>query len=156
MEKLQQLPAKKLYSAFLSYATDPDKDLARDVETFLENLNKNKLIESQYRRTLQVCLDGSDFKLPPVPKEANEASIQKLVAAHLEQADYIVLIIGPKSKNHRWINWELDWWLTYREPDTVLVAVSHGDDPVTDRVETFPPQVIGNYIDRRLWFDFRG
>ncbi|HET8774846.1 MAG TPA: hypothetical protein VFP80_13675 [Thermoanaerobaculia bacterium] len=52
-----------VYDAFASHATDPDSAVVRDVERFLESLHGNPLIPPQYRRKLELCVDGSDFKI---------------------------------------------------------------------------------------------
>jgi len=44
---------KQVYKAFISYARDPDAALAADLETFLESLDRNSLIEEPFRTSHQ-------------------------------------------------------------------------------------------------------
>src|SRR5687767_13090773 len=73
------------FDAFASYATDPDRDVVREVESFLESLPQNTLIDSKYRRSLEICVDGSDFTLPRrAAGAAMSASVGDIVTAYLQ------------------------------------------------------------------------
>lgn len=148
-----------LYDAFASYATDPDRDLIRDVESFLESLHRNNLVEPAYRRKLELCVDGSDFKLPGKSKaqysQVVDDPVFDLVVEYMKRSRRFVLFIGPRSRDHLWIMRELDWWLDHRDPADVLIAVTHGHDPTAERVGTFPLRIRELNLDRSLWIDLR-
>jgi hypothetical protein len=59
-----------LYDGFASYATDPDRDLVRDVEAFVESLHRNSLIERSYRRRLEFCVDVAILSSPAGQRSA--------------------------------------------------------------------------------------
>jgi len=140
------------YDAFASYATDPDLAVVRDVERFLESLHRNPLIPEPYRKKLELCVDGSDFKVvgrrgsePPEP-------VREIIVGYMRQCRRFVLFAGPKSAAHEWVNFEAGWWLGQDEPREVLLAVTHGEEGEP----LFPQCIIDKGLDRSLWFDLRG
>jgi len=52
------------YDAFLSYSSRADYHRARRVEAFLESLHQTPVPLEASLRQLQICRDGSDFRLP--------------------------------------------------------------------------------------------
>jgi WD40 repeat protein len=142
------------YDAFASYASDPDLAVVRDVERFLESFHQNPLIPERYRKNLELCVDGSDFKVvfragrqPPEP-------VREIIVGYMRQCRRFVLFAGPKSAVHEWVNFEIGWWLDHAEPEPrdVLLVVTHGEE--SDRL--FPQCVLDRGLDRSLWFDLRG
>jgi len=148
-----------LYDAFATYATKPDGALVRDVEAFLESLDTNRLVESKYRSKLSLCVDGSDFKVPgnrgPAAAKVDDP-VFDLITEHMKRARRCIVFVGPKSRLHPWITRELDWWLDNRDPEDLIIALTHGDNPMVDREGTFPPRVLSEGLDKRSWVDLRG
>ena len=91
-----------------------------------------------------------------MPSDGDDSPLETLISAYLERAEYLILILGPRSLSHRWINWELSWWIENRDVNRILVCVSHGADPAAERVDTFPAAVLERRLDQRIWFDLRG
>jgi hypothetical protein len=153
-------PRAFLYDAFASYATDPDGALVREVEVFMESLRENSLVAPAYRRTLEVCVDGSDFSLPRRGRNradgTPEDEVFDLIRAYMEKCRLFVLFVGPRSARHPWIHRELSWWLDNREEESVLIVVTHGRDSKNERETTFPEAVVRRELDRRIWIDLRG
>src|ERR1700733_10184582 len=52
------------YDAFATYATDPDGDLIRAVEAFVEGFHRRPTLPQRLRRELELCVDGRDFRIP--------------------------------------------------------------------------------------------
>jgi hypothetical protein len=50
-----------LYDAFISYATDPDYLLVRELEIFLETFHDTPTPSGIELRPLSICVDGSDL-----------------------------------------------------------------------------------------------
>jgi hypothetical protein len=61
------------YDAFASYATDPDRDLVRDVEDFIESLHDDPLMPAEFRSPLELCVDGRDFRIPKSKRDSQQA-----------------------------------------------------------------------------------
>ena len=93
--------AQQLYDGFLSYATASDYQAARRVEAFLESIHKLAPRAGGVIRRLQVCRDGSDFKLPKIQRESfpDEDPIWKIIVSQLQKARYLLgtLFAGGSS-----------------------------------------------------------
>src|SRR6266446_7191278 len=129
--------------------------LVQKVEGFLETLDRNKLVREDMRTKIMLCVDGSDFRLPKVAS-GDEEPIKQLVAEYLSKSDFLIAFVGPDSRTHPWIRWEIQWWLEHREVETLLVALTGGDDPEADPASLFPPEIVSAGAHRRIWFDLRG
>src|SRR6266446_2287598 len=129
--------------------------LVQKVESFLETLDRNKLVREDMRTKIMLCVDGSDFRLPKVAS-GDEEPIKQLVAEYLSKSDFLIAFVGPDSRTHPWIRWEIQWWLEHREVETLLVALTGGDDPEADPASLFPPEIVSAGAHRRIWFDLRG
>jgi len=147
-----QAPSREFtYDAFASHATDPDSAVVRDVERFLESLHANPLIPREYRLKLELCVDGSDFKIARRRPGASDA-IREILVGYMRQCRCLVLFAGPKSATHEWVNFEVDWWLQNREAESILLAVTHGEG----KAELFPASVVAAGLHESIWFDLRG
>jgi MTH538 TIR-like domain (DUF1863) len=158
-------PAFK-YDAFASYATDPDRDLVRDVEQYLEGLHKVWLLPKEFSKPVAVCVDGSDFA-----SRANQNTTQTLkkqlsqdIRAHQVQSRCLLVFFGEKTANHPWVNEEIEWWLQQKPPRPMYFILTHGqlDEDPNGRV-TIPPEAIPTAlrnihpsVSESLWFDLRG
>ena len=49
------------FDLFISYATDSDYNLARDLESFLESFHRLPNPDRVELKELKICRDGSDF-----------------------------------------------------------------------------------------------
>jgi WD40 repeat protein len=148
-----------LYDAFACYSTDPDGEMVREIEAFLESLHRNSLIDRRLRRKMELCVDGSDFKLPSKQKSAAPGAddpVFDLIVEYLKRARRCVVFVGPSSHKHEWMTREIDWWLDNRSADDLIIALTHGRDPVGDREGTFPRRLLDAKLDRKPWIDLRG
>jgi len=146
---------KRPFRAFATYATNPDGKLVQTVEAFLETLDENPLVREDMRQAIALCVDGSDFRLPKA-QAGDEEPIRQLVAEYLSKSDYLIAFVGPASRLHPWIRWEIQWWLTHRDAETLLVALTGGEDVEADPATLFPREIVEAQAHRRIWFDLRG
>jgi hypothetical protein len=145
------------YDLFLSYATHPDFQLARDLESFLENFHKLSPSAGPRLRELRICRDGSDFQLRRsaelTPDSDGSLSI---LTSYLSRSQWLLVICSTGARHSKWMPREIQWFLDSR-PDRILVAVSEGADPASDPSTIFTPQLIAAGIPRsQFWYDFRG
>jgi WD40 repeat protein len=140
------------YDAFASHATDPDSAVVRDVERFLESLHDNPLIPPKYRVKLELCVDGSDFKTARRPQGEAGQGIREVLIGYMRQCRYFLLFTGPRSAAHEWVNFELAWWLLNRGADSVLLAVTHGEE----EQGLFPASAVAAGLHQSIWVDLRG
>ena len=124
------------YDGFASYATDPDRAVVRDIEILVEGLHQNKLVPPPYRKSLELCVDGSDFRLPLRQKRADgstQSGIREIVIAYLAQSRHLVVFVGPESKNHIWLNFELVGYpLHSGSPNILWLASERFSVPIGD------------------------
>lgn len=141
-----------VYDAFASHATDPDSAVVRDVERFLESLHDNPLIPPKYRVKLELCVDGSDFKIARRRHGEAAQGIREVLIGYMRQCRLFLLFTGPKAAVHEWVNFELAWWLLNREADSVLLAVTHGEGAAG----LFPEPIVAAGLHQSIWVDLRG
>ncbi|MEM1177500.1 MAG: hypothetical protein AAGM22_04095 [Acidobacteriota bacterium] len=147
-----------LYDAFLSYGSDPDRDLARDTEAYLEGLHRDPLIPEEHRKELQICVDGSDFVKPRrrgARAEDVDDPIFELLSGYLAKSAQLIVFVGPKVREHKWLSKELAWWIENRGPETVHLALTHGDRSLEDPLSWLPQPAVEAKLNEDLWFDFR-
>ncbi len=55
------------FDLFISYSRIPDGMLAKELERFLESFHKDLVLSNteQNLRRLAICIDNSDFSIPP-------------------------------------------------------------------------------------------
>jgi len=128
------------YDAFATYATDPDRDLVRAVEVFVEGFHRRPGLPERLHRQLELCVDGRDFRVPRREGKADPEAIAGIVEIYQRQSRALVVFCGPRSRGHPWIEKEVRWWLKHREGAPIYVALSHGAPP--DIAGAMPPVLV--------------
>src|SRR3954470_3237325 len=116
------------YDAFASYATDPDRDLVRAVEAFVEGFHRRPSLPPTLKRELQLCVDGRDFRIPRRGDRiaVNPQTVGDIVESYMKRSRALVVFCGPQSRDHPWINHEIRWWLANRAGAPVYFALTNG------------------------------
>ena len=118
------------YDLFLSYATDPDYRLARDLERFLETFHEIETPDDVEIRPLEVCRDGSDFRLPSQRErrsgDAPSGSVWSIIEPRLSECRRLLVLCSPDSARSNWVDAEVAWFLENRREEDVLLAVTGG------------------------------
>lgn len=153
-------PGQLRYAAFASYSTDPDYHLVRKVESFLESFHRLRTPDDVHLKRLEICVDSSSFPRPRTASDstasAAENPIRKLIDARLAEAENLLVFCSRNARTSPWVNDEIEWFLENRDPDSVLLAVTEGDDPTHHPEEVFPERVLQAVLHRKPWYDFRG
>ena len=95
------------------------------------------------------ALIGKDGLLGPVParlhplfkdreEEAAGASIGQAVEHALENSEFLIVICSPRSARSKWVNRELAWFKTHRDPSKILALIVDGTPGTGDEHECFP------------------
>ena len=95
------------------------------------------------------ALIGKDGTSGPVParlhplfkdreEEAAGASIGQAVEHALENSEYLIVICSPRSAQSKWVNRELAWFKTHRDPSKILALIVDGTPGSGDEHECFP------------------
>jgi WD40 repeat protein len=164
-------PRQFTYDAFASYATDPDRDLVRDVEDFVESLHRDRLLSREFREELKVCVDGQDFRIPrPDSSDPKtfEQILRKVVRECQESSRCLLVFSGSDTSSHPWINAEIEWWREQPGFGPIFFVLTHGQlgNYLGENGSTAYRKAAENLLpdaltrDRRglneLWFDLRG
>ncbi|CAN7699982.1 hypothetical protein [Mesorhizobium sp. LjRoot246] len=147
------------YDAFASYATDPDGELVRAVETALEGFHRRKDISPQYLSELELCVDGRDFRFPRrKPDDQGKDAIEQVVRGYQRQSRALIVFTGPGVLNHPWIDREIEWWAKERPDGPVYLTYTHGPYPDQNKKSEFMPKALiaRGGPDNSIYFDLRG
>ena len=153
------------FDAFASYTTSADYRLVRNLEGFLESFHRLETPEELPLHKLEICVDGSDFSLARLRSRAREAAdglgdleeeTRRLIAGELARCRYLLVFCPGKERQGPWVDWELEWFLEYRGPDEIFLAVTHGEAPWESPEGFFPARAIAAGLHRKIWYDLRG
>ncbi|MER9758461.1 PQQ-binding-like beta-propeller repeat protein [Mesorhizobium sp. M0138] len=145
-----------VYDAFGSHATDPDGDLLRVIESAVEGFHQRTDVPKQYLRDLQLCVDGRDFVFPRRGREQAAVTIETVVRAYQRRSRALVVFAGPQSRDHPWVNKEIEWWAEERPDGPVYFALTHGESPSDPSVFMPSALLARGGGDTTVFFDLRG
>ena len=94
------------------------------------------------------ALIGKEGRGGPVParlhplfkdreEEAAGASIGAAVESALAESEFLIVVCSPRSAQSEWVNREIAWFKTHRDPDKVLALIVDGEPGSAD-AECFP------------------
>jgi len=140
-----------LYNAFISYSHAKDKAVAAALQSVVQKLGK----PWYRRRALRVFRDDTSLSAAPELWSAIEQSIAR--------SRYLILLASPEAAGSIWVNKEVEYWLTHKGPDTLLIAVTDGtpcwDDAAqgfaTTQQPLFPPALTAYHGREPKWVDLR-
>lgn len=149
-----------VYQAFISYSTTTDYQSARKVEAFLEGLHQMLPRDTAELPQLQICRDGSDFRLPGKKSSSTgpseEDAVWQIILSQLTQAKYLLVLCSAGAVKSRWVDREVQWMRQHRGDDFILLAVTGGDDPAGEPEECFPAAVReADLHQKKIWYDLR-
>ena len=151
------------YDLFLSYSTDPDYGLSRKVEGFLESFHEQIKTKGDFKlKELQVCRDGSDFKLNEIFKEARKTKVEvkeftkKALAQYLGKSKNLLVLCSKNSRTSEYMDFEIKWFLENKPQGSIFLAITEGKEINSESIEFFNPQIIKHNIPYHLAYDFRG
>jgi WD40 repeat protein len=139
------------YNAFISYSHAGDREFAPTLHSTIEKLGK----PWYRRRATRAFLDQTDLA-------ANPGAWTKILAA-LQNSEFFILLATPKAIDSKWVAKELDYWLTTRPVENLLIGLTDGAIYWDDNTKDFdwkcttalPPQLSRRFTNEPLWADFR-
>jgi hypothetical protein len=145
------------YDLFISYSTDPDAALARELERFLESFHHLKTPSTIALRALNICRDGSDFSLTRLRARdtTDQDAVDTLIGDYLERSQRLLVICSGRAMKSQWVDLEVRWFLEHRGAEYVFLAVGEGHDPGSQCESTFSPTILAAGLHRKPWYDFR-
>lgn len=139
------------YKAFVSYSHAADARLAPALDSALRRIGK-----PWYRRApFRIFLDQFVLSANPALWNAIETA--------LGESEYLILLASTDSARSEWVGRELDWWLSHRQPSTILILVTDGDvqwhpgdrDFDWHLTTALSGRLRGQFPDEPLWVDLR-
>jgi WD40 repeat protein len=140
-----------MHDAFISYSHAADVDLAPRLEAALQRFAK-----PWYRiRALHVFRDATNLNLSP--------HLWDTIAAALRDAAHFVYLASPEAAASKWVAKELDFWLTNKDRQKLLIVVTGGEIAWDERTNDFDwtvttsvPRVLsGAFAGEPLYLDLR-
>ena len=145
------------YQLFLSYSTDPDYARAREVEAYLESLHLRPGIRALKLEKLEICRDGSDFRLPSAQDpSALTDPVRAVLDTYLDQSAYLGVLCSRRATTSPYVGYEVEHFLQRNLGHRILMLVTEGTDPATRPDEVIPRALIDAGIHRRPYYDLRG
>ena len=103
-----------VYDAFISYSHAKDKPIAAALQSVIQKLGK----PWYRRRGLRVFRDDTSLSATP--------QLWPSIEQALAQSRYLLLLSSPKSAASPWVGKEVEYWLTHKSTDTLLIGVTSG------------------------------
>lgn len=103
-----------MYDAFISYSQAADADIVAAIQRGLERIGK----PWHQRRALRVFRDQTSLTANP--------GLWSSISNTLDQSAWLILVASPAAADSRWVNQELDHWLSTKSPDRILCVLSSG------------------------------
>ena len=144
------------FDAFLSYSTRGDYRISRRVEAFVERFHTVIARSGIDLPALRVCRDGSDFRQVLSGKNGPDDAIWNRIQASLAISKRVIVLCSPESAASQWVDREVRWALANKEPGSVLLVVTAGEDPTDPSEGVIPPAAVEAGLHRgQLWYDLR-
>lgn len=141
------------YNLFISYSTDPDYKLSKNLETFLESFSKLAARYGKNLEHLEVFRDGSDFK--PSGSQDEDRSINSMLVDNLKQSEWLIVLCSENAAKSNFVNHEIEWFLKNRGRDKVLAAFTEGEDPGANPEKYFSPLLLKYNLHHSICYDLR-
>ena len=122
------------FDAFISYSHAADGQLAPALQRAMQRLAK-----PWYRRwALRVFRDESALSANP--------HLWSSIQSALDESEWFVLLASPEAVSSEWVGRELDYWLSNKSADRILVVVTGG----TWQWDTAAHALTGTAVPERL------
>src|SRR4051812_1666506 len=141
------------YDAFLSYTTEADYLLARDLEDFLGRFHELPTPKTFPLKLLEV---GGAERGGSAGGGGSRRDVEGMLEKYLPQCRYLVLLWSKKSLHAYWMRFEFDWFRAHRGFESILLGITDALDPVGTADSLFWPEINEAGISKQLWYDFRG
>ncbi|NUS23269.1 MAG: hypothetical protein HOV92_03450 [Streptomyces sp.] len=136
------------YRAFFSYSGDRDRRWLPHLQRAIERLSRPWYEPPRIR----IFLDSSGgVSIGP--------RLWAKIVAGLDRSNWLVVMASPEAKESKWVTREIEWWLTNKSAETILLVVTAGQlvwdeqrrdwDP--ERSTALPACLLGQFNDEPAW-----
>ena len=148
------------FHLFVSYTRTPDGALARELERFLEAFDRTPLRPDLTAKLtpLHVCVDGSDFSLPPLAdaSDAAQEDVLSVVRRHLAMSRELLVLCSARAAASLWVTDEIRWFLEHRGPHAIRFAFTEGEQPWMEEQTYFSAPFLEHALHKGIAYDLRG
>lgn len=102
------------FGAFISYSGPQDRELISKIQNGIE-----KLAKKWYRPpVVKVFVDKTSI--------AAGTRLWSRIEYGLSRSSWLILMASPEAAQSWWVNRELDWWVTHRSLDNLIIVHTAG------------------------------
>ncbi|CAN5813189.1 hypothetical protein BH23ACT4_BH23ACT4_04220 [soil metagenome] len=146
MDTAERAVATGVYDGFISYSHAADGMLAPRLQAGLQRFAK----PWWKRRAVRVFRDESSLSANP--------HLWSSITGALDSSAWFVLLLSPDAAASPWVNQEIEYWKTHREPSRILPVLTDGtfdwtDDDVSG--SAVPESLRGVFSEEPRWVDLR-
>jgi hypothetical protein len=137
------------HDAFISYSHTADSSLVSAIQQLLQKTGR-----PWYKyRGLNIYRDTTNLSAAPHLWEAIERT--------LNESCFLVLLASPEAAASRWVKREVEYWLTHKSYDTLIIVLTSGTIVWNDSAADFdkilttalPEAIYGKFLGEPLWVD---
>lgn len=145
-ERIRTGGSDRVYDGFISYSHAADGLLAPRLQAGLQRFAK----PWWKRRAVRIFRDESSLSANP--------HLWSSITDALDSSGWFVLLLSPDAARSEWVNQEIAYWKTNRDPSRILPVVTDGEfgwaggDVTGDAV---PEQLRGVFSEEPRWVDLR-
>lgn len=143
------------YNAFISYSHHDCRKIAPKIQGAIENIGKPWYWIG--RKNLNLFRDDTDISANP--------ELWKSIVNALSNSDYLILLASPSTVTSKWIQKEVEWWLSNKDINTLIMTVVKGsvywvtsagvNDFDWGKTDCLPPNLQRRFSDEPLYIDIR-
>jgi|APLak6261659701_1056019.scaffolds.fasta_scaffold00817_2 WD40 repeat protein len=139
------------YNAFISYSHAADGKLAPALQNAL-----HKFAKPWYKkRALHVFRDETTLSITP--------ELWRSIESALNESEYFILLASPDAMASKWVQQEISYWLSNKNPHTFLIALTDGQIIWNNAQNDFdwiattalPENLKGSFDQEPLYVDLR-
>lgn len=141
------------YDVFISYSTDPDYRLAKELQTFLGGFHTIVHSDATPLRPLRVFVDESDLIQPGPDNAAGRSAITDLLERRLSESALLLVLCSRNARQSRWVNEEVASLLSQRGVNAIRIALTEHAAATLDDV--VPASLLAAGITDQPYYDLR-
>ena len=142
------------YDVFISFVTDPDYKLAREIRDFLESFAERVRASGFLIKPIRVFVDTDNLSRRKSTTES-APDLESALRNELLQCRHLLVLCCRNTPRSRWVQQEFEWYSQARGTDAVLLAVTDPVDPALEPSAVFPDYILSLGLEKRLWYDLR-
>ena len=135
-----------IYDGFISYSHATDGLLAPRLQAGLQRFAK----PWWQRRALRVFRDESSLSANP--------HLWSSITEALDSSEWFVLLLSPDAADSPWVNQEIEYWKSHRDPSRIIPVLTDGSFGWVDgdvSGSAIPQQLQGVFVEEPRWVDLR-